>query len=61
MVFHEKVNSHFDGRCSEVNISHEEVKRDTPDKRCNWSLSESTQWTITSGMNALSAHVVVID
>ena len=43
------------------NMSHEEVKQSILQIRGVTGIFELHIWTITSGMNALSAHVVVID
>jgi cobalt-zinc-cadmium efflux system protein len=44
-----------------ANISHEEVKNAILQIKGVTGVFELHIWTITSGMNALSAHVVVID
>jgi len=44
-----------------ANMSHEEVKKAVLQIRGVTGVFELHIWTITSGMNALSAHVVVID
>jgi cobalt-zinc-cadmium efflux system protein len=46
---------------SPSNMSHEEVKQSILQIRGVTGVFELHIWTITSGMNALSAHVVVID
>jgi cobalt-zinc-cadmium efflux system protein len=46
---------------SPANISHEKVKESILQIRGVTGIFELHIWTITSGMNALSAHVVVID
>ena len=46
---------------SPYNISHEEIKKAILDVRGVTGIFELHIWTITSGMHALSAHVVVID
>jgi cobalt-zinc-cadmium efflux system protein len=46
---------------SPANIPHEEVKRDIMRIKGVTGLFELHIWTITSGVNALSAHVVIID
>ena len=44
-----------------ANISHEEVKNSILQIKGVTGIFELHIWTITSGLNALSAHVVVID
>ena len=44
-----------------ANMSHEEVKKAVLQIKGVTGVFELHIWTITSGMNALSAHVVVID
>ncbi|HEY7572469.1 MAG TPA: cation diffusion facilitator family transporter [Nitrososphaeraceae archaeon] len=46
---------------SPANVSHEQVKNDLLQIKGVTGVFELHIWTITSGMNALSAHVVVID
>ena len=46
---------------SPYNISHEEVKESILQIKGVTGLFELHIWTITSGINALSAHVVIID
>jgi len=46
---------------SPLNISHEKVKKAILDVRGVTGIFELHLWTITSGMHALSAHVVIID
>jgi cobalt-zinc-cadmium efflux system protein len=46
---------------SPYNISHEEVKESILQIKGVTGLFELHIWTITSGMHALSAHVVIID
>jgi cobalt-zinc-cadmium efflux system protein len=46
---------------SPANVSHEEVKKAILQMRGVTGVFELHIWTITSGMNALSAHIVVID
>jgi cobalt-zinc-cadmium efflux system protein len=44
-----------------ANVSHEEVKNAILQVKGVTGIFELHIWTITSGLNALSAHVVVID
>jgi cobalt-zinc-cadmium efflux system protein len=46
---------------SPANISHEEVKNAILQIKSVTGVFDLHVWTITSGMHALSAHVVVID
>ncbi len=46
---------------SPANVSHEEVKKDLLQIKGVTGVFELHIWIITSGMNALSAHIVVID
>jgi cobalt-zinc-cadmium efflux system protein len=46
---------------SPANVSHEQVKKDLLQIKGVTGVFELHIWIITSGMNALSAHVVVID
>jgi cobalt-zinc-cadmium efflux system protein len=46
---------------SPYNISHEEIKESILQIRGVTGVFELHIWTITSGMHALSAHVVIID
>ena len=46
---------------SPANVSHEEVKKDLLRIKGVTGVFELHIWIITSGMNALSAHIVVID
>ena len=46
---------------SPLNISHEKAKKAILDVRGVTGIFELHLWTITSGMHALSAHVVIID
>ncbi|SRR5215467_7718942 len=46
---------------SPANVSHEQVKNDLLQIKGVTGVFELHIWTITSGMNALSAHIVVID
>jgi cobalt-zinc-cadmium efflux system protein len=44
-----------------ANISHEEVRKSILNIKGVTGLFDLHIWTITSGINALSAHVVIID